>query len=462
MKKLFKKSIFIFRRDLRLSDNTGLIKACSESQQVIPIFILDQRQIGKENKFRSANCIQFMLTSLVQLDKELQKKKGRLYLFQGNPPEIIKQIITTEKIDAVYCNRDYTPFSLNRDEEIKKMCLSHGCALITSNDLLLNEPEDIKTGNGTPYTIFTPFFKRSAKNPVAHPQVLNDANFYTHKISSEASKDIFEKIIPQPNLFLASKGGRAEALSILKNIDQFKNYMQTHNIPSLPTTQLSAHLKFGTVSIREVYWAIRDALSIHSPLLRQLYWRDFFTHIAYQSPFIFGHAFKEKYDKLAWKNNKNDFNAWCEGKTGYPIVDAGMRQMNTTGFMHNRVRMITASFLIKDLHIDWQWGERYFAQQLVDYDPSVNNGNWQWVASTGADSQPYFRIFNPWLQQKKFDAQCFYIKKWVPELKNIDPKIIHTWFAEKHSAIKNYPRPIVDHEQEAKNAKLLYKKLSIS
>ena len=199
--------------------------------------------------------------------------------------------------------------------------------------------------------------------------------------------------------------------------------------------------------------------ALHIPLIKQLYWRDFFTQVAYHSPFVFGQPFHEKYSKLPWSNSEKAFTAWCTGTTGFPIVDAGMRELNATGFMHNRVRMIVASFLTKDLHIDWRKGERYFAQQLVDYDPAVNNGNWQWCASTGCDAQPYFRIFNPWLQQKKFDPQCIYIKKWVPELQKILPLTIHTWYKEDSPPIKNYPRPMVDHGVESKKAKELYKNI---
>jgi len=228
-------------------------------------------------------------------------------------------------------------------------------------------------------------------------------------------------------------------------------YAATKDIPALSTSNLSAHLKFGTLSIRETYHAIKKILGPTHLLLRQLYWRDFFTHVAYYSPFVFGHAFHEKYDQLIWEHDDKKFQRWCTGTTGFPIVDAGMRQLTTTGFMHNRVRMIAASFLTKDLHIDWRWGEKFFAQQLIDYDPAVNNGNWQWCASTGCDAQPYFRIFNPWLQQKKFDTECIYIKRWIPELKKVAPATIHTWYANKLPS--NYPKPMVDHTQEARITK---------
>lgn len=221
---------------------------------------------------------------------------------------------------------------------------------------------------------------------------------------------------------------------------------------------LSAHNKFGTCSIREVYYAIADTFSKEHTLIRELYWRDFFTHVAWNFPYVFGESFHKKFDKLKWSTNAKAFKAWCDGKTGFPVVDAAMRQLNSTGYMHNRARLIVSSFLTKDLHIDWRLGEKYFAQKLVDYDPAVNNGNWQWSASTGCDAQPYFRIFNPWLQQKKFDPICAYIKEWVPELKSVDTKIIHNWF-DQAKQINGYPLPIVDHSVEAKIALSYYKKI---
>lgn len=445
---------------MRLSDNYGLLQALLNSKQVIGCFIFDPQQISKKNSYASSNAIQCMIKSLQGLDHELHKKGSRLYLFYGKPHNIIQKLIIDEKIDTVFVNQDYTPFSMKRDEAIEKLCIKHGVSFISTQDLLLNNPETIMSGNGTPYTIFTPFYKKSLMFPVTKPEDKIPGNFYSKPIKSAQSSKIFKKILPKLNPKIHVKGGRQEGLKLLAQIKKLGNYTKTHDIPALSTSNLSAHLKFGTISIREAYWHIAAVLGKNHSLLRQLYWRDFFTYITYHSPFVFGHAFHEKYDKLPWKNDPKDFKAWCDGKTGFPIVDAGMRQLNETGWMHNRVRMIVASFLIKDLHIDWRWGEKYFAQKLVDYDPAVNNGNWQWSASTGADAQPYFRIFNPWLQQKKFDPQCIYIKKWVPELKNSDHKIIHTWYNLSHKTIKNYLRPIVDHPKEGTKAKMIYKKIA--
>lgn len=457
-----KTALFVFRRDLRLHDNTGLLYALEHSQLVIPCFIIDPRQVGKENPYRSANSLEFMMQSLEDLNNELQKHGSKLYLFEGNPADIIKKLIKEIKVELVVVNQDYTPFSIKRDKEIELVCEKYNVAFYGAHDALLNAPGTVMTGSKTPYSIFTAFYKAAIRqHPVSAPQKLKDPHFYKKPIHfAELLSTLYKKICPKKNPNLATTPGRSGALSILKKIDQFADYQKIRDIPSLPTTHLSAHLKFGTVSVREVYDSIKTKLAPNHPLLRQLYWRDFFTHVAYHSPFVFGHPFHEKYKNLWWSTSKKDFERWCTGTTGFPIVDAGMRELNTTGFMHNRVRMIVASFLTKDLHINWLWGEKYFAQQLVDYDPAVNNGNWQWCASTGCDAQPYFRIFNPWLQQKKFDPDCEYIKKWVPELKKLTSKEIHNWYKENSPSLKNYLRPILSHEIESKKAKELYRKLS--
>lgn len=453
----YKKSLFIFRRDLRTHDNTGLVQANALSDTVIPCFILDPRQLGSRNKYKSDNCIQFMIESLQDLDSDLKKHKTALYLFKGEAHDVVDDLIKNESIDAVFCNRDYTPFSIERDNALKKICEKNKAAFHQYSDALLHEPEEIKTKNGTPYLMFTPFFKYAYTNLIVRsPQRSTTFIFYRQKIKNSLSLAAIKK--PHNNL-IACHGGRTHGLKILKKIDQYADYQKVRDFPALnATTHLSPHNKFGTVSIREVYYAIQKKLGSSHGLIRELYWRDFFTHIAFHFPTIFGKSFKKQYEKLMWKNNKKDFDAWCQGKTGFPIVDAGMRELNATGYMHNRVRMITASFLVKDLHIDWRWGERYFATKLVDYDPSVNNGNWQWVASTGCDAQPYFRIFNPWLQQKKFDADCIYIKKWIPELKSLPSNIIHTWFKKAKTISLDYPAPLIQHESEAVLSKNIYSK----
>lgn len=457
--KKFKKSVFIFRRDLRLTDNTGLIHALKTSINVIPIFIFNPNQVSKKNIFKSNNALQFMIDSISDLIKQLRIKKSNLYIFYGNPEKIIEKLITRENIDAIFVNQDYTPYSKSRDEKIKNICAKHSVDFHSIHDLLLTEPTQIAKHNGKPYTIFTPFFKKACFGNIPTPIECSSNNFYKQKISyaiklENICKNILSKRNPE-----AFAGGRKSGLEILKSLQKFKNYKIEHDIPELnATTKLSAHNKFGTISIRETYHAICKNLGKNHALIRQLYWRDFFTHVAFHFPYVFGSAFHTKYNSIKWQNNKVKFKAWCNGETGFPIIDAGMRELNTTGFMQNRVRMITASFLVKDLHIDWRWGEKYFATKLVDYDPSVNNGNWQWCASTGCDAQPYFRIFNPWIQQKKFDRECLYIKKWVPELKYLSSKEIHR-LSNGRNSLPRYPKPIINHKYESKLAILSFKKI---
>jgi deoxyribodipyrimidine photo-lyase len=285
--------------------------------------------------------------------------------------------------------------------------------------------------------------------------------FFAGKVSgAKKQKTIFHEVLTERSGVLALRGGRTEGLKRLRLIDGMTSYKADRDIPALgATTMLSAHHKFGTISIRETYWRAAEAFGVSCHLISELYWRDFFTHIAWHFPHVFKGAFRPEYNALEWNRSKKDFQRWCEGKTGFPIVDAGMRQMNETGYMHNRVRMIVASFLVKDLHINWQRGEKYFAQKLLDYDPAVNNGNWQWAASTGCDAQPYFRIFNPWLQQKKFDPDAEYIKRWVPELKNVSVKDIHQGYKPNLFSDVKYPEPMVDHAAERQETLKRFKAL---
>lgn len=460
MLKKYKKSLFIFRRDLRLNDNLGLIQALKNSETVIPCFIFDPVQLSKTNEYKSNNALQFMIESLHDLDAALKKHSHGLYFFHGSPDTVVDHIIKTEQVDAIFLNKDYTPYSKHRDELIKKVCQKREIQLHDYHDLLLNAPEDVLKKDGTPYAVFTAFFKKASLNHVAQPEKNNLHNYYAKPIKIAKGISLCKDLAPAKNENIFVHGGRDEALKILKHLDRYKDYDKERDFPYVQrTTGLSAHLKFGTCSVREAYAAIRTRLGVGHPLCKQLYWRDFFTHIAHHFPHVFGNPYVAKFKKLPWKNDPDAFQAWCDGTTGFPIVDAGMRQLNTTGFMHNRVRMIVASFLTKDLHIDWRWGEKYFATQLVDYDPSVNNGNWQWAASTGCDAQPYFRIFNPWLQQKKFDADCMYIKQWVPELKTFSAKQIHA-LAKPGVQLPGYPAKIVDHSKESALAKKVYRACS--
>ncbi|RIZ64899.1 MAG: deoxyribodipyrimidine photo-lyase [Methylococcales bacterium] len=448
----YNKSLFIFRRDLRLQDNNGLNEALRLSKQVLPCFIFDPRQI-ETHSYQSQPALQFMLQSIADLDQQLQDVGGNLTLYKGLPDQVIASVLKQQSIEAVFINRDYTPFSRRRDAELLEICQKLGLSLFILADALLNEPELAVKADQTPYKVFTAFYNNARQFPVALPQALSSQSFAS--VATEVSLDQVALSFTKNTIEIIS-GGRSQALLILDQLADQSDYLNTRDFPVLDaTSKLSAHLKFGTCSVREAYYAITETLGSEHPLLRQLYWRDFFTHIAYHFPQVFGKAFLEKFVNVRWDNNLEFFQAWAEGRTGFPIVDAGMRELNATGFMHNRVRMIVASFLVKDLHVSWRWGERYFAQHLVDYDPCVNNGNWQWAASTGCDAQPYFRIFNPWLQQQKFDADCQYIYRWIPELKAYSPKILHQWH--KQHQLGLYPAPIVDHSYESQVTKAMYK-----
>jgi len=450
MNKTYKKALFLFRRDLRLEDNTGLLFALKQANVVIPAFIFTPEQIEK-NPYRSDSCLQFMIESLEDLEEELKAKGGKLYLFLGHPQEIVEKCLDELAIDFVVVNCDYTPYSIQRDQKIEAVCHKKKVDFRSFDDALLHVPKEVLKADGKPYTIFTPYYRVASEMAVRKPEVNRKANYFTSSIGFAKPSSIISKILPERRS--QALGGRKEGLKLLGH--DVSHYSAFRDVPAKDgTTHLSAHLKFTTCSPREVY----SAWSHHTPLLRSLYWRDFFTMIGFFFPHVFGKAFHPAFDALSWKNSRGDFQRWCEGMTGFPIVDAGMRELNQTGFMHNRVRMIAASFLVKDLHIDWRWGEKYFAQRLIDYDPAVNNGNWQWVASTGCDAQPYFRIFNPWTQQQKFDPEAEYIARWIPELAFLPPEIIHSWHLEPKTPKSAYPSPMVDHAKEAKQALKYYDK----
>ncbi len=452
--KQFKRSIMLFHRDLRLEDNTALVQAVAQSQEVMLVFIFDRMQVGTVNEYRSSNALEFMVASLEDLAGQVHEKGGKLFFFHGHTQEIIKRLVKEQQIDAVFSNRDYTPFARKRDADLQKQVEHAGATWISCDDALLCSPDKLFTGKGTPYTIYTAFLKKAWELGVQEPKKIGQALFFKGHITDEVQLSSIKRELIIPNSDLFQVGGTHAAHKILSTIGAFKNYTDSRNIPSLKTTGLSAHNKFGTVSIRQVYAACKKE-RVDKQLIMELYWRDFFTYIGYHNPTVFGHAFVKKYDHIAWSHNKSWFERWCEGTTGFPIVDAGMRQLNATGFMHNRIRMVVASFLTKDMLIDWRWGERYFAQKLTDYDPCVNNGNWQWSASTGADAQPYFRIFSPWLQQKRFDPECIYIKRWIPELEDLSIKPIEQWYKATQSH-KGYPVPMFDHGDQSKKAKLLF------
>lgn len=452
----YSRSLHIFRRDLRLEDNTALNAALTSSREVVTCFIFNDEQVSV-HPYRSKNGLAFMIESLEELASEISKAGGELVFLRGKHDDVVEQLIKELQIEAVFLNKDYTPFSRKRDEAIAEACKKHNIACSQLSDALLVEPARFSKDDGRPYTVYTPFFKKASKLPVSNPEgiakgVLGGKGY---KGCTVSPRDFWPHN-SSPNR--CSVGGRSKALSILEGISNFNNYEEERNIPALRgTTLLASHNKFGTVSVREVYHSVASCLGAEHTLIRELYWRDFFTHIGWHFPHVFGHAFNRQYDLISWNKDEALFEKWCKGETGFPIVDAGMRQLLDTGFMHNRVRMIVASFLVKDLHISWQQGEQFFAKWLTDYDPAVNNGSWQWAASTGCDAQPYFRIFNPWLQQKRFDPECVYIKRWIPELKHLSVKAIHAWGEEQVSNSTSYPKPVVEHSTQKIHAEEMFR-----
>jgi deoxyribodipyrimidine photo-lyase len=440
---MYQNSLFIFRRSLRLDDNTGLYAALKQSKSVIPIFIFTPEQLAK-NSYKSDNCAQFMIESIRDLDANLKKKGSRLFVFWGKPYEVVEKFLCLNSIDAVFVNQDYTVYARKRDRRIIQVCNRCGVDFNSYEDLLLNPIQQILSAGGMPYQKYTPYLRKAAAKTIAKPKRNSFSNYVskTKRYKGECKKNIDSFYKKNSNVYV--HGGRENGLKILKQIQKFNNYDKNRNILTYQTTLLSVYIKFGCISIRECYHAFKKVAS--KDLIRQLFWRDFYYNIAYNFPRIFGKPLKEKYEKIVWSNSVANFNKWKVGKTGFPIVDACMRELNATGFMHNRGRLIVSNFLVKILLIDWRKGEKYFAQKLIDYDPSVNNGNWQWSASCGADSQPYFRVFNPWIQSKKHDSEAVYIKRWLPELESVTVRDIHNWHKtyEKYKGTE-YPKPMVNY-----------------
>ena len=409
-------NIFIFRRDFRINDNfalNSLIRECG-NKGLYPMFIFNPEQIyPKNNKYFSNNCVQFMIESLDDLDKNIH-----VNYYEGNDIEILTKISKKYNIKSIAFNKDYSPFAIKRDNIIEEWAKKQEIKIITEEDYTLYNMGTILNNKEEPYQVFTPFYKKSLTLKIndMQPLIVKHINVIKHIKTFDKHKYY---II---NNDIAVRGGRAKALERLKNI--MTDYSTFRDYPAKDkTTKLSAYIKFGCVSIREVYYNYNDV----KELQRELIWREFYANILYYFPNVLGNSFKQKYDNIEWTNNKEWFKKWCQGKTGYEMVDAGMNQLNKTGWMHNRLRMITAMFLTKDLLIDWRWGEKYFATKLVDYDPASNNGGWQWSASTGTDAQPYFRIFNPDLQLKKYDKDYEYIRTWIPtfETNPIEKIVVH-------------------------------------
>lgn len=398
-------SIFWFRRDLRFIDNHGLFQALTQSKIVNPIFIFDENITKKldTNDHRLA----FIKSQLNNLNKELIKFNSSLNIYYGTPVKIFEKIISENSIDTVFWNKDYEPYAIKRDKEIEKLLKSNNIKSFSFKDQVIFEEREVVKNDGTPYVVYTPYSKKwmekFSNKDVKH--------FKSESFLSKTKK--LKKLTTNTKTFDINKSN-IKPPKVNFNNDIIKNYERDRNTPEIDgTSKLGLHLRFGTKSIRSL--VKKSNLSQNKTFLKELIWREFFMQILWHFPETTTQCFKSKYEKIKWRNNMDEFNAWCEGKTGYPIVDAGMRELNKTGFMHNRVRMITASFLCKHLLIDWRIGEKYFASKLFDYEQSSNIGNWQWVAGCGVDAAPYFRIFNPHEQQKKFDKEYRYIKKWISE-----------------------------------------------
>jgi deoxyribodipyrimidine photo-lyase len=453
----YENGIFIFRRDFRVIDNIGLNIANSMCKKIYPIFIFTPEQISGDNKFKSDNAVQFMIESLHDLSLQINKMGGNLLSFYGENNVVISHLISQLEIQAVFFNMDYTPYAIQRDTGITSLCEKMNVFLEYTHDYYLHPPGTILNGSGSPYQKFTPFYKAALQKPVISPANLIKIHFASinKKLQYSISlTDAFKKFT-KINAKIMVHGGRSNAVSQMriaaKNI---KNYPHTHNDLSHSTSQLSAYIKFGCVSIREIYKVFKK----QPDFIRQLFWRDFYANILYAFPHVLGSSMKPKYNKITWNRNSVWFQKWCNGETGYPVVDAGMRQLNQTGYMHNRARLIVMSFLVKTLLLDWRLGEKYFATKLTDYDPASNNGNIQWVMGGGSDSNPYFRIFNPWRQTEEYDPECDYIKKWIPELVSVPVKDIIQWDSEYiHYKETGYPKPIVDYADQKEKALDMYK-----
>ncbi len=408
----FNTSIFVFRRDLRLADNTGLIFALQNSDSVIPLFVMDPRQL-ENNEYLSEKSVLFMFGALKDLETQINKKGSKLWIIKGIAEKKIAEFASLYSADAVYVNEDYTPFSIARDLKMGKNLNEKGIALIKCADYLLTEPRSILTKQQKPYRVFSLFYRSALKQSVRTPEYHDySENYFTGLLDlSNFTQVSLDRLDSDP------EATRVNGLRLIESLDLLKDYAYLKDYPALnKTSNLSAHLKYGTVSIREVY--LRALQNKMPEFIRQLYWRDFFTYLTFHFPYVFEKDFVSYAHN--WSHDPVRFKNWTEGRTGVPIVDAGMRQLNMEGFINNRVRLVVASYLVKDLGIDWRMGEKYFARKLKDYDPSLNNGNWQWVAGTGADPRARYRKLNPWIQQKKYDPDCAYIKKYVDELRDYD------------------------------------------
>lgn len=426
-------NIFWFRRDCRLFDNAALYHALKYNKPVLPIFIFDRHILDKLDDKKDRR-VAFIHAAITEIQQELMKTGTSLEVYYGFPEQVFKELHLKYHIDTVFTNHDYEPYATERDSSIEKILHGANASFRTYKDHVIFEKKEIIKDNGMPYSVFTPYSKRW-KN------VLNEFSYKSYP--SEKYGGNFYKQEPVSIPTLQSMGFEVDSSPFPSRMLQeelISKYTQQRDYPAANgTSKLGVHLRFGTVSIRAL---VQQSLPLNETFLNELIWRDFYQMILWHFPKVGkGRAFKQQYELIEWRNNEEEFTRWCEGSTGYPIVDAGMRELNATGFMHNRVRMVVASFLSKHVLIDWRWGESYFAQKLLDFDLASNNGGWQWAAGSGCDAAPYFRIFNPYTQTKKFDPQLEYIRRWVPEFEEF-----------------TYPKPLVEHEFARKRCLEVYSK----
>jgi deoxyribodipyrimidine photo-lyase len=424
-------SLFWHRRDLRIQDNAGLYKALKSGQAVQPIFIFDSTILDKLPK--NDQRVRFIHQEIEQLKKQYQSFGSDLLVRYGDPLELVPALVEELNASAVFTNRDYEPYARDRDEELYHALKEQNVELIGTKDHVIFEKNEVLKNDGTPYTVFTPYSRKWREK-------LND--FFLSSYPTENFLHGLNPSAPTKLIQLEEMGFESVALHAFPSREFPKtiisSYTETRDIPSIKgTSKLSLHLRFGTISIRDL---AREAQRTNQTYLNELIWRDFYQMIIYHFPHSAKDAFKKQYDRIEWEKNMDHFKAWCEGKTGYPLVDAGMRELNATGLMHNRVRMVVASFLTKHLLLDWRLGEAYFAEKLLDFELASNVGGWQWAAGCGCDAAPYFRVFNPTSQQEKFDKQFSYIKKWVPEF-----------------GTNKYTSPIVEHKMARERAISRYK-----
>jgi len=511
--------IHIFRRDFRLEDNTALHEIWetrkerydTEIKRILPVFLFTPQQVTDKNKYKSTHAIQFMIRSLMSLDNAISKKtRGTsLVVLFGDEVDCLETLLSSQKdgkdgkdenrIVSVSWNKDYTPYSKKRDKRMETFLSKHKIPHESFHDLYLIPPGEgmVHPASKSPdevYTVFTPFYKSARQLLKRHEPTRQSAqsaqstrytfaksphlatthgNHGKHKnnVSILSLKDACKRFVGKEwTELLNVEGGRENGKARLEKIKrgQFSKYDKKRDQLTYETTYLSAYLKFGCVSPREAFHAMKASKGDSEAMIRELIWRDYYAHIMNKYPHVIGEPYYEKYKKFKWETRTKEFNAWKEGRTGFPVVDAGMRQLNETGYMHNRCRMIVSSFLVKLLRVDWRKGERYFAQQLVDYDVASNNGGWQDAFGSGAGAQPYYRIFNPWTQPQKYDKDAEYIKRWIPELRDVpadlilkwdDPKIREETRGEYNLSKKDYPEPVIDYKTEREKTLSIYKSL---